>query len=110
MAAWITAPVAALTQSDYPGKPIRLVLASAAGGAPDLAQGMGWYGVHGLWSAIAALDCSSRRWVAFTRFVDGGQLPVVNNWIKNQIRPIALGRAATGCLQEASVPANVQTR
>jgi transposase len=39
-----------------------------------------------------ALDYSLRRWVAFTRFVDDGQLPVDNNWIENQIRPIALGR------------------
>ena len=27
-----------------------------------------------------------------TRFVDDGQLPVDNNWIENQIRPIAIGR------------------
>jgi transposase len=30
---------------------------------------------------------------ALTRFVDDGQLPVDNNWIENQIRPIAIGRA-----------------
>ncbi len=35
---------------------------------------------------------SLRRWVALTRFVDDGQLPVDNNWIENQIRPIAIGR------------------
>ena len=39
-----------------------------------------------------ALDYSLRRWEALTRFVDDGQLPVDNNWIENQIRPIALGR------------------
>ena len=39
-----------------------------------------------------ALDYSLRRWVALTRFLDDGQLPVDNNWIENQIRPIALGR------------------
>jgi transposase len=39
-----------------------------------------------------ALDYSLRRWVALTRFVDDGQLPVDNNWIEYQIRPIALGR------------------
>jgi transposase len=39
-----------------------------------------------------ALDYSLRRWAALTRFVDDGQLPVDNNWIENQIRPIALGR------------------
>ena len=37
-------------------------------------------------------DYSLRRWVALTRFVDDGQLPADNNWIENQIRPIALGR------------------
>ncbi|UNV88752.1 IS66 family transposase [Comamonas sp. 7D-2evo2] len=40
-----------------------------------------------------ALDYSLRRWAALTRFVDDGQLPVDNNWIENQIRPIAIGRA-----------------
>ena len=39
-----------------------------------------------------ALDYSLRRWVALTRFVDDGQLPVDNNWIENQIRPISIGR------------------
>ena len=39
-----------------------------------------------------ALDYSLRRWQALTRFVDDGQLPVDNNWIENQIRPIAIGR------------------
>jgi len=33
-----------------------------------------------------------KRWVALTRFVDDGRLPVDNNWIENQIRPIAIGR------------------
>jgi len=27
-----------------------------------------------------------------TRFIDDGDLPADNNWIENQIRPIALGR------------------
>ena len=39
-----------------------------------------------------ALDYSLRRWVALTRFTDDGQLPADNNWIENQIRPIAIGR------------------
>ena len=34
-----------------------------------------------------------RRWVAITRFVDDGHLPIDNNTIENQIRPIALGRS-----------------
>jgi transposase len=40
-----------------------------------------------------ALDYSLKRWVALTRFVDDGRLPVDNNWIENQIRPIAIGRS-----------------
>ena len=39
-----------------------------------------------------ALDYSLRRWQALTRFVNDGQLPVENNHIENQIRPIAIGR------------------
>ena len=39
-----------------------------------------------------ALDYSLRRWDALTRFVGDGQLPVDNNHIENQIRPIAIGR------------------
>ena len=39
-----------------------------------------------------ALDYSLRRWEALTRFVADGQLPVDNNHIENQIRPIAIGR------------------
>ena len=39
-----------------------------------------------------ALDYSIRRWTALTRFTTNGQLPVDNNWIENQIRPIAVGR------------------
>jgi hypothetical protein len=39
-----------------------------------------------------AIDYSLRRWKALTRFLQDGQLPVDNNWIENQIRPIAIGR------------------
>ena len=39
-----------------------------------------------------ALDYSLKRWVALTRFLGDGQLPIDNNWIENQIRPIAIGR------------------
>ena len=39
-----------------------------------------------------ALDYSLKRWVALTRFVQDGHLPIDNNWIENQIRPIAIGR------------------
>jgi transposase len=53
--------------------------------------------IHGLGmndSATAkALDYSLKRWAALIRFADDGQLPVDNNWIENQIRPIAIGRS-----------------
>jgi transposase len=39
-----------------------------------------------------AIDYSLRRWSALTRFLEDGQVPVDNNWIENQIRPIAIGR------------------
>ena len=48
--------------------------------------------VPGNSATAKALDYSLRRWQALTRFVDDGQLPVDNNWIENQIRPIAIGR------------------
>jgi uncharacterized protein YbaR (Trm112 family) len=38
------------------------------------------------------LDYSLRRWGALTRFLSDGHLPVDNNHIENQIRPIAIGR------------------
>ena len=40
-----------------------------------------------------ALDYGLKRWAALTRFVGDGQLPVDNNHIENQIRPIAIGRS-----------------
>ncbi|MGN8083994.1 MULTISPECIES: IS66 family transposase [Variovorax] len=39
-----------------------------------------------------ALDYSLKRWVALTRYLDDGDLPIDNNWVENRIRPIALGR------------------
>jgi transposase len=39
-----------------------------------------------------ALDYSLKRWGALTRFIDDGRLPIDNNWIENQMRPIAIGR------------------
>jgi transposase len=40
-----------------------------------------------------AIDYSLGRWVALTRYVDDGALPIDNNWVENQIRPIAIGRS-----------------
>lgn len=46
---------------------------------------------HG--SAIArAIDYSLKRWEALTRFASDGRLPIDNNHIENQIRPVAIGR------------------
>lgn len=39
-----------------------------------------------------AIDYSLNRWMALTRFLDDGDLPIDNNWVENRIRPIALGR------------------
>ena len=44
-------------------------------------------------SGIArAIDYSLKRWAALTHYIDDGRVPIDNNWIENQIRPIALGR------------------
>lgn len=40
-----------------------------------------------------AIDYSLKRWQALVRFIDDGELPIDNNWVENQIRPIALGRS-----------------
>lgn len=40
-----------------------------------------------------AIDYSLGRWQALTRYIDDGDLPVDNNWVENQIRPIAIGRS-----------------
>jgi len=37
-----------------------------------------------------AIDYSLRRWDALTRFINDGNLPADNNWVENQIRPIAM--------------------
>lgn len=38
------------------------------------------------------MDYSLRRWPALTRFLEDGRIPIDNNWVENQMRPIALGR------------------
>lgn len=38
-----------------------------------------------------AIDYTLNRWVALTRYIDDGALPIDNNWVENHIRPIALG-------------------
>lgn len=43
-------------------------------------------------AAAKALDYSLHRWAALCRFIDDPHLPIDNNPIENQIRPIALGK------------------
>lgn len=40
-----------------------------------------------------AIDYSLKRWEALTRYLDDGDVPIDNNWVENQIRPWAIGRA-----------------
>lgn len=40
-----------------------------------------------------AIDYSLKRWQALTRYIGDSDLPISNNWVENQIRPIALGRS-----------------
>lgn len=40
-----------------------------------------------------AVDYSLKRWVALTRYLDDGAVPIDNNQVENQIRPWALGRS-----------------
>jgi len=62
-----------------------------------------------------ALDYSLKRWGALTRFLDDGQLPIDNNWIENQVRPIAIGRSnwmfagSLGAGQRAAVMSLIQS-
>jgi hypothetical protein len=37
-----------------------------------------------------AINYSLERWAPLTRYLDDGAVPIDNNWVENQIRPIAL--------------------
>jgi transposase len=39
-----------------------------------------------------AIDYSLGRWAALVRYIEDGRLPSDNNWVENQIGPIAIGR------------------
>ena len=39
-----------------------------------------------------AIDYCLKRWMALSRYLDDGNLPIDNNWAENQMRPWALGR------------------
>jgi transposase len=40
-----------------------------------------------------AMDYSLRRWPALTEFLGDAQVPIDNNWVENQIRPVAMARS-----------------
>ncbi|ERK98729.1 hypothetical protein O999_02055 [Pseudomonas putida LF54] len=44
-------------------------------------------------ATVKALDYSLKRWVALTRYLDDGAVPIDNNQVENLIRPWALGRS-----------------
>lgn len=44
-------------------------------------------------ATMKAIDYSFKRWTQLTRFVQDGDVPISNNWVENQIRPIAIGRS-----------------
>jgi transposase len=44
-------------------------------------------------ATMKAIDYSLKRWTQLTRFVQDGDVPISNNWVENQIRPIAIGRS-----------------
>ncbi len=44
-------------------------------------------------ATMKAIDYSLKRWSELTRFAEDGDVPISNNWVENQIRQIALGRA-----------------
>src|SRR5690606_15565159 len=64
-------------------------------------------------SGIAkALDYSLKRWTALKRYLDNGRLPIDNNHIENQIRPVALGRNKANSVIMRSLcplPANLES-
>lgn len=43
-------------------------------------------------SSAKAIDYTLKRWAALTHYLTDGRVPIENNWIENQIRPIAIGR------------------
>jgi transposase len=56
-----------------------------------------------------AIDYSLKRWGA-DALHRRRRLPIDNNWVENQIRPIALGRQRTGCSPAACARASAPRR
>jgi transposase len=42
---------------------------------------------------LRKLDYSLKDWEALTHYLDDGHVPKDNNWVENQICPLAIGRA-----------------
>ena len=47
---------------------------------------------------MKAIDYSLKRWDALTTFLNDPHTPIDNNWVENQIRPIAVGRNYANCV------------
>ena len=47
---------------------------------------------------MKAIDYSLKRWDALTTFLGDPHTPIDNNWVENQIRPIAVGRNYANCV------------
>jgi len=59
-------------------------------------------------SAIAkAIDYSLNHWLALSRFLQDGAVPIDNNHIENQMRPLAIGRRNANCAFMRSRPRRV---
>lgn len=43
-------------------------------------------------ATFKAIEYSLNRWSALTHYLNDPQVPIDNNWVENQIRPVALGR------------------
>ena len=48
--------------------------------------------VPGGGATIKAIEYSLNRWSALTHYLNDPRVPIDNNWVENQIRPVALGR------------------
>ena len=43
-------------------------------------------------ATFKAIEYSLNRWSALTHYLNDPKVPIDNNWVENQIRPVALGR------------------
>lgn len=43
-------------------------------------------------ATFKAIEYSLNRWSALTHYLNDPRVPIDNNWVENQIRPVALGR------------------